>query len=128
VVFAAVVTFASAVSYALWALTEFSNSTWVVTTVNGYTYNLFHSHYLWWGIFDLTIAVIAVIAGVSMLRGGAFGLIMGFTGASISLVRWLFYIPVAPWLSLTVIAIDIGVIWALCSAIDWFTEQAEAGY
>ena len=55
----------------------------------------------------MTIAVIALVAGISMLRGGSFGLIMGFVGAGISMLRWMFYIPVAPWLSLAVIAIDI---------------------
>ena len=69
VTFAAVMTFVAAVSYALVSLTEFANSTWFVT-VHGETYNLFSSHFFWWGLFDAGIAVIALAAGVSLLRGG----------------------------------------------------------
>jgi hypothetical protein len=124
VVFAAVVTFAVAVVYALFSLTEFANSTWVVTSVHGYTYNLFSAHYFWWAIFDVVVAVIALAAGMSMLRGGSFGLIMGFIGAGAGIFRWMFYFPVTPWLSLTIVVINVAVIWALCSSIDWFSEQS----
>ena len=119
VTFAAVMTFIAAFWYALIALMEFANSTWFVT-VAGQSYNLFNSHFFWWGMFDAAIAVLAVAAAASLLRGGYFGLTMGFVGAGVSMLRWLFYIPVAPWMALTIIALDILIVMGLCLSIDWF--------
>lgn len=121
VTFAAVMTFTVAVWYALVSLTEFANSTWFVT-VAGHQYSLFSSHFFWWALFDAGIAALAVIAGLSLLRGGLFGLFMGFAGAGISMIRWMFYIPAAPWLALTIIAIDILIIVGLSISLDWFEE------
>jgi hypothetical protein len=122
VTFAAVMTFVAAVDYAFVALTEFANSHWFVT-VNGATYSMFHAHFFWWGIFDTAIAVLAVAAGVSMLRGGYFGLVMGFLGAGFSLLRWMFYIPATPWLALTIIGLDVLVILGLCLSLEWFEQS-----
>jgi hypothetical protein len=66
---------------------------------------------------------LAVAAAASLLRGGIFGLMMGFFGAGFSIMQWMFYIPAAPWLALTIIALDILVIVALCLSADWFSEQ-----
>jgi hypothetical protein len=124
VVFAAVMTFTAAIGYGLISLTEFGNSTWFVT-VGAQSYSLFSSHFFWWAVIDLTISLIAITAGVSLLRGGAFGLLMGITGASVSMIRWMFYIPASPWLALTIIFLDILVITGLCLSTDWFEQQAD---
>jgi hypothetical protein len=122
VTFAAVMTFIAAISYGPISLTEFANSTWFLT-VSGTTYNLFSSHLFWWRMFDAAIAVLALIAAFSLLRGGLFGLIMGFCGAGFSILRWMFYIPAAPWLALMIIALDVLVIAGLCVSIDWFEDR-----
>src|SRR5437588_2221516 len=88
VTFAAVVTFTVGALYALAALSEFSNSYWFYDNAQTHVYNLASSHLLWWGIFDAALAIITIAAGVSMLRGGLYGLFMGLTGASLSLLRW----------------------------------------
>ena len=121
VTFAAVMTFIAAVGYALVSLTEFANSRWFLT-VNGQTYSLFHAHFFWWGLIDAAIAVIAVAAGLSLLRGGFFGLVMGFIGAGFGMIRWMFYIPADPWLALMFVALDLLVIVGLCISLDWFDE------
>ena len=121
VTFAAIMTFLSAVTYGLIALTEFANSRWFVS-VNGVTYSLGSSHFFWWGMFDTAIAILAVAAGVSLLRGGFFGLVMGFMGAGISFLRWMFYIPADPWLALTIVGLDILVIIGLCLSLEWFDQ------
>jgi hypothetical protein len=118
--------FVSAASYGLVALTEFANSTWFVTTPTG-TYSLFSSHFLWWGIIDAAIAVAAVVGGVSILRGGILGMVLGFAGATFSGIRWFFYIPSSPWLSVTIIALDILVVYALASNADYFEVGGGAG-
>jgi hypothetical protein len=124
VTFAAVVTFVVAAFYGLLALTEFANSYWFYGNLATNVYNLASSHLLWWGIFDTIIAVIAVTAAVSMLRGGVYGLVIGLFSASVSFLRWFFYIPSEPWLSITVIVIDALVIYGLCASMDFF-EQSE---
>jgi len=124
VTFAAVMTFIAAFWYGLISLMEFANSTWFIT-VSGHTYSLFSSHLFWWAMFDAGIAILAIAAAVSLLRGGFFGLTMGLLGAAVSMLRWMFFIPAAPWLALTIILLDILVVVGLCLSFDWF-DQANA--
>ena len=42
------------------------------------------------GIVDLIIGFIALYAGGSILRGGTFGWIVGYTFAALGIIRWLF--------------------------------------
>lgn len=123
--FAAVITFVVAGIHALISLTEFANSTWFFHTPYQ-TYNLWNSHMFWWGVFDVAIAVIALVAGLSLLGGGVFGLVTGLCGAAFGALRWLYYIPASPVLAVVIIAIDIMVIYALCRSVDFLT-QAESG-
>src|SRR6516225_1930266 len=94
VAFAAVISITVGVFYILASLGEFSDSHFIVQTSYG-SYNLWHHHLFWWGVWDMTIGIIAVIAGFSIWRGGAFGLFVGLTGAGFGALRWLFYIPAA---------------------------------
>jgi hypothetical protein len=123
VTYAAVVTFFVAIVYALIALVEFSNHAWFVTNGSA-NYDLFGANFFWWGIFDAAIAVVAFFAAFSILQGGMFGLTMGLAGAGASLVRWFFYIPATPWLAITIIAIDIMVLYGLCIEADYFRRAA----
>jgi hypothetical protein len=125
VTFAVVYSFVIAGFYVLVALTEFANSYWFYTAPSD-VYDFAGSHLLWWGIFDTAMAALFVIAGFSLLRRGLFGFFVTLTAAGISAMRWLFYIPHDPWLSISAIAIDGLVIWGLCSSMDYFTE--DAGY
>jgi hypothetical protein len=110
------VTFAGAVMFALGgfhvllALSEFADSTWVLSRLD---VELFVPILLIWGIVDLIIGAMALYAGYSILRGGAFGLIAGFAFAVLGIIRWLFYIPVSPVLAVVIIALDVLVIYGL---------------
>ena len=110
------VTFAGAVMFALGgfhvllALSEFADSTWVLSRLD---VELFIPIQFIWGIVDLIIGAIALYAGFSLLRGGAFGLIAGFAFAVLGIIRWLFYIPVSPVLAVVIIALDVLVIYGL---------------
>lgn len=125
VTFAAVVTFIVAGIQTLVALTEFANSTWLYYGPHQ-TYSLFSSHMLWWGIFDAILAALIFFAGLDLLRGGSYGLLMALFGAGFSAVRWLFYIPASPVLAVVIIAIDIAVIYGLCTSIDYFARDPYA--
>src|SRR5215217_5585796 len=75
----------------------------------------------WWATAsgDLVIALIALYAGIDLLRGGAFGVVMGYLFAGLGAIRWLFVIPVAPILSVVVIALCVMVIYGLARHSDY---------
>jgi hypothetical protein len=105
------------------AISEFANSTWVLSRLD---VQLFIPILLIWGIIDLIIGAIALYAGVSTLRGGAFGWIMGYTFAILGIIRWLFYIPVAPVLAVVVVVLNMLVIYALVQHSDYFQDSRSA--
>jgi hypothetical protein len=113
--FAAVVMFMVAGFEALSAILSFAGSGWWVTEMG----NLVYANFVLWGILDLIIALIALYAGIDILRGGAFGAAMGYLFAIVGAIRWLFVIPAAPILSVVVIALCVLVIYALAANSDY---------
>ena len=123
VTFAAVMMFILAGFQFIWALIEFSNAHYLSTTT---PYGDF-SGYLWaWGVFDLLLAVVIAFAGVSLLRGGVYGQIIGLVVACISAIRWFFYIPAQPWMALAVIGIDILIIYGLVAHTEYFGSASDS--
>jgi hypothetical protein len=117
--FAAVVMFLVAGFEVLSAILAFGGSGWWVTE----TGNLVYANLFFWGVLDLIVALIALYAGISLLRGGAFGLVMGYLFAGLTAIRWLFVIPAAPILSVVMIALCVMVIYGLARHSD-FVESA----
>jgi hypothetical protein len=77
---------------------------------------------LWvWGIWDLGLAALALIAGLSLLGGGRFGRIIGYIWAIWVIVQSFMLISVAPWFSAAMIALAGLVVYGLAS-----TSGAEA--
>src|SRR5215216_5960514 len=66
--FAAVIMFVVAGVEALSALLAFAGTGWWVTS----TGDLVYANYVFWGVIDLIIALIALYAGIDLLRGGGF--------------------------------------------------------
>jgi hypothetical protein len=118
VTFASVMMFVVAGLEALAALFAFAGTGWWVTEAG----NLVYANLFFWGILDAIIALIALYAGVDLLRGGEYGLVMGFVFAGLGAMRWLFVIPAAPILSVVVIALCVMVIYGLAR----YTEQLES--
>ena len=118
VTFAAVMMFLVAGFEALSALLAFAGTGWWVTDMG----NLVYANFVLWGIVDLIIALIAVYAGIDLLRGGAYGLVMGYLFAGLGAIRWLFVIPAAPVLAVVVIALCVMVIYGLAK----YSEQLES--
>ena len=114
--YAAIVMFVLGVFHILLAISEFANSTWVLSRLD---IELFIPILFIWGLVDLVIGAIAVYAGVSILRGGTFGFIAGFTFAGLGIIRWLIYIPVSPVLAVVVIAFNALVIYGLVEHPDY---------
>jgi hypothetical protein len=80
--------------------------------------DLVYANFVFWGILDLIVAALAVYAGADLLRGGAFGITVGFLFAGLGAIRWLFVIPAAPILSVVVIALCVMVIYSLARYTD----------
>ena len=120
VTYAGIMLFALGGFHLLVAISEFANSTWLLSRVD---IELFIPILFIWGIVDLIIGSIAVYAGVSLLRGGAFGGTAGIAFATLGIIRWLFYIPVAPVLAVVVVVLDLLVIYGLVRHADYFQAR-----
>jgi len=107
--------------HVLLAISEFARSTWVLGGLD--TLLVIHSLIIW-GIIDLIIGLIALFAGASIFRGGAYGWVVGFLFASLGVMRWLFYIPVSPVLAVVMLVLDVLVVYALAKHVDYFAEAS----
>jgi hypothetical protein len=117
VTYAAIIMFALGGFHVLLAISEFADSTWVLSRLD---IELFIPILFVWGLIDLLIGAIALYAGFSILSGGKFGWFMGYTFATVGIIRWLFYIPVAPVLAVAVIVLAMLVIYGLVKHTDYF--------
>ena len=117
VTYAAIMLFALGGFHLLVAISEFANSTWLLSRLD---IELFIPILFIWGIVDLIIGAIALYAGFSILSGGKFGWFMGYIFATVGIIRWLFYIPVAPVLAVVVVVLDLLVIYGLVRHTDYF--------
>ena len=115
VTFAAIIMFMVAGFEVLSALLAFVGTGWWVTDAG----NLVYANFVLWGVLDLIIALIALYAGIDLLRGGAFGRVMGYLFAGLAAIRWFFVIPAAPILAVVVIALCVMVIYALATHPDY---------
>ena len=115
VTFAAILIFVVAGLEALSALLNFAGTGWWVTEAG----NLVYANLVVWGIVDLFVALIALYAGIDLLRGGDFGVVMGYLFAGVTAVRWFFVIPAAPVVAVVVIALCVMVIYGLAK----YSEQ-----
>jgi len=113
--FAAIMMFVVAGFEALSALLAFAGTGWWVTDMG----NLVYANFVFWGIIDSVIALIALYAGIDLLRGGTFGRGMGYLFAIVGAIRWLFVIPAAPILAVVIIALCVMVIYALAKDSDY---------
>jgi hypothetical protein len=66
-----------------------------------------------WGWVQLVVGIVAVLAGLSVVRGGAFGRWAGITVAAVSIVVQLFWVPIVPFWALTILFLDSLVIYGL---------------
>jgi hypothetical protein len=120
VTFAAVMMFVLGAFQVVWAIVEFVNAAWLSSV----TYGNFNGHLWLWGILDAIVAIAAFYAGYDILRGGTFGRIFGVAVASVSAVRWFFYLPASPWIGIVMIAVDIIIIYALVAHGEFFNASS----
>ena len=114
--FAAIMMFVVAGLEALSALLAFAGTGWWVTEAG----NLVYANFVFWGILDAIIALIALYAGIDILRGGTYGWVVGYIFAVVGTIRWLFVIPAAPVLAVVIIALCVMVLYGLAKYSDYF--------
>jgi hypothetical protein len=68
-----------------------------------------------WGWIHLLVGLLVVLAGFAVLSGRTWGRVVGIALAMLSALANFLFIPYYPFWALTVIALDVFVIWALAA-------------
>ncbi|MDF9813930.1 hypothetical protein [Streptomyces sp. SPB162] len=68
-----------------------------------------------WGWIHLILGVIAVVVGYGVLKGSAWGRVTGIALAALNIVANFMFMPYQPIWAMTLIAIDVFVIWSLAN-------------
>ena len=68
-----------------------------------------------WGWIHLLLGILVVCAGVAVFIGQMWARVVGILLAGLSLIANFLFIPHYPIWSLTIIALDVAVIWALAT-------------
>ncbi|MET9436791.1 hypothetical protein [Streptomyces sp. NPDC006551] len=69
-----------------------------------------------WGWIHLILGLITLLAGVALLKGSTWARIVGVALASLLVIANFMWLPYHPLWALALIAVDVLVIWALCTA------------
>ena len=109
--FAAVVLFAIGFFRIISAIAYFANS----YKLNNLTNGIFSGHNWAWGLWDLMIATVAIIAGLSVLAGGGFGRFFGYVAGVLVIVQGFAVINLAPWYGATAIVVGVLVVYGLAA-------------
>ena len=67
-----------------------------------------------WGWIQLILGIVVAIAGVGVITGQLWGRLVGITLAALTMLANFAFIPYYPLWSLSIIALNVFVIWALC--------------
>lgn len=79
-----------------------------------YTYELDVST---WGWIHVVLGLVGLGTGIGILMGQTWARILGILIAGLSTLSNFMFMPYYPFWSLAIIALDVFVIWALCSQI-----------
>jgi hypothetical protein len=116
VTFAALVMLMAGAMNLIWAFEAYSNAAWLRDLSSGD----FGTQFTTWAILDLILALVALGAAYSIWQGGKFGFWVGVVAAILSAVRAFFFMPWIPIGALSIIAIDLLIIYALSSNAEYF--------
>lgn len=70
-----------------------------------------------WGTVHLILGAVGFVVGIAIVRGAAWGQIMGIVIAGLSMLTNFAFIPIYPWWSITIILFDLLIIWALTTQL-----------
>ena len=112
-VFAGVLLTVVSIFQILEGITAIANDTIFVRGLN-YTWQF---NVQTWGWIHLIIGLIALATGIGIIMGQTWGYLVGVGIAGLSALSEFMFLPYYPFWSLAVIAIDVVIIWALCSQL-----------
>jgi hypothetical protein len=69
-----------------------------------------------WGWIHLIVGIVVALAGAALLTGQTWGRVVAVALAIVSMLVNFMFIPYYPVWSLLIIALDVFVIWALCTS------------
>ncbi|MEU2760794.1 hypothetical protein AB0935_21145 [Streptomyces sp. NPDC007027] len=84
----------------------------IYTRINDYVFKFSVTS---WGWIHLVLGVILILVGWGILRGAAWARGAGVALASLNLIANFMWLPYTPVWAIVTIAIDVFVIWALCT-------------
>jgi hypothetical protein len=111
IVFAAVMMIIGGSLNVLYGIVALVNDTWVgwnTATANAVVLDLTQ-----WGWVHLILGACLLLAGFGVMSGNILARTIGVVVAGLSLIGNFFFIPVYPIWALTIIVLDVLVIWAL---------------
>ena len=111
ILFAAILMIMTGVFQALEGLIAIFQNEFYVATRN----YLFQFDATTWGWIHLVVGLIVAFAGWGVLSGRTWARVVGITVAVLSAIANFLFIPYYPFWALTVITLDIFVIWALAA-------------
>ncbi|MFE1547463.1 hypothetical protein [Streptomyces sp. NPDC058718] len=75
-----------------------------------------------WGWVHLILGIVVVLTAVGLFKGANWARVAGICLAGLSMIANFMWLPYQPWWAITILAIDVFVIWALCAS---WTHTAE---
>jgi hypothetical protein len=111
ILFAAIMMIMAGVFQALDGLVALFNDTFYVTTRN-YTFQFDATA---WGWIHLILGIVVALAGWGLLSGRTWARVVGITVAVLSAIANFLWLPYYPFWALTIIALDVFVIWAIAA-------------
>jgi hypothetical protein len=109
IAFAGVMMIVGGMLNAFYGLIALLNDEWVVWTNRGALYLDITE----WGWIHLVVGLVVLLAGIGVFSGSILARAVGVIAVSLSLVANFLFIPAYPLWALTVVTIDVLVIWAL---------------
>jgi hypothetical protein len=111
ILFAAIMMIMSGVFQALAGLVAIFENEFYVPTRN----YLFQFDATSWGWIHLLLGIVVAAAGFAVMAGRTWGRVVGITLAMLSALANFAFIPYYPFWAITIIALDVFVIWALAA-------------
>jgi hypothetical protein len=66
-----------------------------------------------WGWIHIVMGVVLVIAGIALMTGATWARVTAIIIAALSILANFLWLPYYPWWSISIIALDVVVIWAV---------------
>jgi hypothetical protein len=111
ILFAAIMMIMAGIFQALAGLVALFNDTFYVAT-REYVFKFDATS---WGWIHLILGIVVAVAGWGLLSGRTWARVVGITVAVLSAIANFAFIPYYPFWALTVITLDVFVIWALAA-------------